>query len=704
MKNALKPAPYMCAKLSEILDNERKSAFVGRDAELGLFRSVLKKEIPVLLLYLYGPGGQGKTTLMKKCMDLCTQEGIPYIHLDGREINAHPSSFTEALHTRLQLRPFENIFEAMEKLQEGHVLFIDTFEKLNPIDDWIRQDFLPQLPAHFSTLILSRNPPGTSWAIDPGWKKYMKVVQVRNLSPVQSRQFLVKRNLPEKVIPQVLEFTHGHPLALSVVADLFDLHPGQDFSPDRSPDLIKTLLELFVQNVPGPAHRAALEISSLVHVTTESLLQEALGMEQIQGIFDWLRNLSFFDKNEAGIFPHDIAREALSRDVKWRNPDWYNSLHEKIRNYYIRKLNNTAYQAQRYVLFSLIYLHRLNPMVKPFFDWQENGSFWQDQLKENDIPVLRALVGKMEGPEAEQYFNYWVRHSAAETWVYRNPKSEPVAFCLKIDILKLKEQDGEADPAIKKVADHITARMNPRPGDLIIAFRFWMADGSYQGVSGLQSVIFLSIVQYYFTPGLSVSLLACAHPEYWKSVLNYADLAHAPALDFVSDDIPFGWYLHDWRKRPPLAWLDLLGKREVELVDQYDEASTEAVSMLVLSEEEFEDSVQQAIKYYHQPDQLLGSPLLKSRLVFRKALPEMKDLDKLKILKSCIDQALKEIEGSPVDGKYHRVLYRTFINPVGSQERVADFLNMSFSTYRRYLKTALEKLVKLLWNMEMEKN
>lgn len=140
------------------------------------------------------------------------------------------------------------------------------------------------------------------------------------------------------------------------------------------------------------------------------------------------------------------------------------------------------------------------------------------------------------------------------------------------------------------------------------------------------------------------------------------------------------------------------------MVDQYDEASTEAVSMLVLSEEEFDESVQQAIKSYHQTDLLLSNPLIKSKLVLKQVTKDMKDYDKIKILKSYIDQTLKEIENSPVDGKYHRVLYRTFINPVGSQEKVADYLNMSFSTYRRYLKSALEKLVRLLWNLEMDKS
>lgn len=694
----------MCAKLSEILDSERKSAFVGREAELQLFQAMIKKELAYLLLYFYGPGGQGKTTLMKKCMDVCSELSIPFIHLDGREINAHPSSFMEALHDKLQLRPFENVFDALEKLTQHHVLFIDTYEKLNPIDDWVRQSFLPQLPAHFSTVILGRSAPSLSWNIDPGYKKYMKAIQIRNLSPELSRSFLLKRNIPEPILPHVLEFTHGHPLALSVVADIFDQDPTQDFNPDRSPDLIKTLLELFVQNVPSPAHRAALEISALSHVTSESLLQDALGMDQIQGIFDWMRNLSFYDQNMAGIFPHEIAREALSRDVKWRNPDWYSSLHEKIRNYYIKKLMTNSGVSQRNALFALIYLHRLNPMVKPFFDWQENGSFWQDQLKPDDIPALQKMVREMEGIQSESYFIYWTKHPASEIWVYRNPGGEPVAFTLKIEVNKIGDKEILMDPAVQKVMNYANTQLAIRPGEIFTLFRFWMAEHTYQQISSLQSVIFLSIVQYYFTPGLAISMLCCARPEYWKNVLNYADLSQVQLLDFESDGIPFGWYFHDWRKRPPLAWLELLGKREVEMVDQYDEASTEAVSMLVLSEEEFDESVQQAIKSYHQTDLLLSNPLIKSKLVLKQVTKDMKDYDKIKILKSYIDQTLKEIENSPVDGKYHRVLYRTFINPVGSQEKVADYLNMSFSTYRRYLKSALEKLVRLLWNLEMDKS
>ncbi len=691
----------MCAKLADMLEFERKGSFVGRDLEISIFQKILLKETNTLLLYFYGPGGQGKTTLMKKCIDVCQQYHIPYIHLDGREINAHPSSFIESLHSKLSLRPFEDVIESLDKLQREHVLFIDTYEKLSPIDDWIRTVFLPQLPTFFSTVIFGRNPLSLSWTIDPGWKKYMQSIQLRNLSPDQANQFLVKRHLPSHAIPEILSFTHGHPLALSLVADMYSLAKKAEFNPDQSPDLIKSLLELFVQNVPGPAHRAALEISALAHFTSESLLQEVLGMEQVQGLFDWLRNLSFFDQNNSGIFPHDIARETLSRDVKWRNPDWYHALHDKIRNYYIKKLSTTNGVQQRIVLNELIFLHRLNPMVKPFFDWAEHGSYWQDQYKmDQDFEPLYQMVLQHEGIESAELFSYWANSPASEIWVYRNPEQQALAFVMRIQIQKIKAET--PDQFVNEIKSFADTNWNLRQEDHISLFRYWMAKESYQNVSNLQSVMFLSIVQYYFTPGLSISMLLCREPEFWKVVLNYADLTHMVQFDFTVAGNKYGWYMHDWRKRPPLMWLELLGKREVEMVDNYDEASREAVSVLILSEEEFDISIQQAIRNYHQSDLLLQNPILKSRLVLNKAGNEAKDAERIKILRERIDEALKIIEASPVDSKFYRVLQRTFVNPVGAQEKVADYLNMSFSTYRRYLKTALEKLSRLLWNMELE--
>ncbi|MDX1911417.1 MAG: hypothetical protein SFV22_08035, partial [Saprospiraceae bacterium] len=77
------------------------------------------------------------------------------------------------------------------------------------------------------------------------------------------------------------------------------------------------------------------------------------------------------------------------------------------------------------------------------------------------------------------------------------------------------------------------------------------------------------------------------------------------------------------------------------------------------------------------------------------------DAERTAFLREKILAAIQEIEASPIDGKYHRVLYRTYINPVGSQEKTADFLNMSFSTYRRYLAAGCQRLTELLWATEI---
>jgi len=58
---------------------------------------------------------------------------------------------------------------------------------------------------------------------------------------------------------------------------------------------------------------------------------------------------------------------------------------------------------------------------------------------------------------------------------------------------------------------------------------------------------------------------------------------------------------------------------------------------------------------------------------------------------------VESLKSSPKDEAIYRVLFRTFINPVGSQEQTADFLYMSFSTYRRNLKKAVERISDILW-------
>jgi AAA+ ATPase superfamily predicted ATPase len=56
----------MARRLSDILNSTRQQFFVGREKELQLFKSILEQpELHTYLLSIYGPGGQGKSTLIK---------------------------------------------------------------------------------------------------------------------------------------------------------------------------------------------------------------------------------------------------------------------------------------------------------------------------------------------------------------------------------------------------------------------------------------------------------------------------------------------------------------------------------------------------------------------------------------------------------------------------------------------------------------
>jgi hypothetical protein len=689
----------MARKLADILKTARQQYFTGRDKELQLFRSLVQApELPAFLLYLHGPGGQGKTTLVKAYMDVCRQEGIPSLYADGRDINASPNHFISALQGLLQTEG--DVFEALQRTEGKLVLFLDTYEKLTPIDDWLRQEFLPQMPDHVLTVISGRKAPSKNWMLDNGWQQLMRIIQVRNLSPAEGRELLLKRLVPDTEIERILDFTHGHPLALNVVADIYAQYPGRQFNPDESPDTVRTLLESFIQKAPSPAHRIALEICAIVYITTESLLQQVMGVEDAGELFAWLQELSFIESNKRGLYPHDLARDAICADLRWRNPDWNRELYNRIRLYYTGKLDQVSGDEMRLLLFMLNFLHRQHPMVRPYFDWQESGTYWMELAQPDDTPSLQAMVQQHEGAEGLQQFDYCTGLSASETWVFRNFDRKPCGFILRLNLNELEGPDNIADPVTAAAKRYAAQQLGLRKGEVCTLFRFWMAADTYQAVSNLQSSIFLAIVQYYLaTPGLAVTLLNCAKPQFWKMVLTYADLQHITELDFTVNGEPHGWYQHDWRKTPPGAWLNMLGQRELGFEVAPDNRK---VQMLVLSEEEFASSVYEALKDYQNDKKLLANPLLRSRFVMSFAGSDTDTAILLASLKDCLGDAADKIKESVKDEKFHRVLFRTFFNPVGSQEQAADYLNLPFSTYRRYLRKAVNLVTENLWKWEIE--
>ena len=398
----------MSSDLADRLRVERHRRFVGRAAERDLFRSMLAAgDLSFNVLYVFGPGGVGKTTLLREFESICNEAGVEACYVDARNLEPSPDSFLGAVWSALGLSERESPFETLASRRELRVVLVDTYESLAALNTWMSEAFLPRLPGNLLLVLSSRNPPEPGWRTDPGWQRVVRSLPLRNLSREESQTYLSRREVPPNQHDDILDFTHGHPLALSLVADVFVQRPGVRFRPAETPDVIKTILEQFVQQAPGPAHRTALESCALVRYATESLLSHMVTLPEVHELFEWLRGLTFIESGAFGLFPHDVAREALVADLRWRNPDWYAELHHRARNYYAARLKQTHGTEQQRVLFDYIYLHRDNAVIRPFLEWQEAGTAAPEAMREGDEPALRAMVEAHEGPESARLAAYW---------------------------------------------------------------------------------------------------------------------------------------------------------------------------------------------------------------------------------------------------------------------------------------------------------
>jgi hypothetical protein len=567
-------------------------------------------------------------------------------------------------------------------------------------------------------VVAGQSPPAPAWSADPGWQSLICLLPLRNFNPAESRAYLTMRQVQADQHAAILDFTHGHPLALSLVADVLTQRQDswQNFKPEATPDIIRILLEKLVQKVPGPAHRAAMEACALVHLTTESLLAAMLAIpdpatgssEGGHELFEWLRSLSCIESGPFGLFPHDLAREALAADLRWRNPDWYHELHRRARAYYAQRLQQTHGQEQQTLLMEYTFLHRDNPVVRPFFtqlqsQWSEPGGLITDIAHEPDWPLLAAMVAQHEGEEAAQLARHWFAQQPHNVVVLRQAGQRPVGFVTFLALPLANPADLEVDPAVQSAWNYLQRRAPLRPGERATLFRFWMATETYQNVSAIQGHIFILMVQHYFTtPGLAFTLLPCRQPDFWQPVLTYADLSRLPEADFEVAGHRYGVFGHDWRTVPPLAWLDLLAERETNTAAQAAPPPRKP-SLVVLSQPEFETAVRHLLRNFRatRAETLYVNPLLWSRLVADRVAANADESKRLAVLQTVVKEAAEQWQASPRQRKLYQALYHTYFQPAPTQEQAAELLDLPFSTYRRHLKTGVDQLTQLLWQREI---
>lgn len=696
----------MASRIGDRLQAVRHRHFVGREAEKAFFQAALTAaEPPFYVLYMYGPGGVGKTSLLYEYSALAQQALAQPVYIDARNVEPSPDSFLAALTLGLGMTPPANPFDALLARSQRTIILIDTSEALALLENWLRDAFLPQLPANTLVVMAGRNPPAAAWRADPGWQSLLHVMPLRNLTPEESRAYLDLRTVSTSEHTRITEFTHGHPLAISLVADVLEQRHALHFEPDEAPDVVRSLLEQFVQDAPSAAHRLALEACALVRYMTEGLLAEMVNQVDSHALFDWLRRLSFMESARLGLFPHDLAREALISDLRWRNPDRYIDLHARARTYYTQRLHQTTGATQRRILTDFIFLHRDNAVVRPIYTWQESGDIWTDQMQAADAPALIEMVRQHEGDAAAELAAHWFERQPHATLVIRNMQRQPMGLLMLLALHEATLEEIGADPATRAAWAYLQRHAPVRPGDVVTYFRFWLDKDNYQAVSPVQSRIFINCVQHYLTTAhLAYTFFPCATPDFWAGVFAYADLQRIPEADFKIEGKSYGVYGHNWQLTPPEKWLDLLAEREIAMTSAEPVAPTPppvSKPLLVLSQPEFADAVRGVLRHFTHPAELQNNPLLHSRLVVDRIGEGAGQPERVNVLRNLIKEAADVLKASPRQAKLYRALHHTYFQPAATQELAAEVLDIPFSSYRRHLKSGVDEVVEYLWSREL---
>lgn len=677
----------------------RRSRFVGRRAELELFESALNRDVAdFAVLHIYGPGGMGKTTLLREYARLAAEAGRTPVMLDARHLDATPDGFLTALQMALDLPPAQAPLDAVGAMP-GLVLLIDTCELLAPLDAWLRDLFLPQLPERALVVMAGRQQPTAAWRADDGWGALTRIVSLRNLRPEESAAYLTARGIAAQDVDCVLAVTYGHPLALALVADLYK--QNNDLCSDalqRAPDIVCVLLERFVAEVPNPILRQALEVCAHAFTTDESLLAACLGAEHSYAAFQWLRNLSFIEQGPFGLFPHDLAREVLEADLRWRNLSRYREVHFQVRTHIIRQIMATSGMAQQSAIFALLFLHRNNPFMRPFYEWQTFGQLYIEPAQPADLPIIEQIVLRHQGATGLAITRHWYARQPQGFFVFRAAGNVIAGYCHIVELSHVTDEDVAVDPALLPALAHVQRVVVPRLGEAVLFFRNWMDAEAYQ----LSPAIFnmaamVSLRAFFNTPNLAYSLIAQANSQHYATMFEYLRMPAAPDGAFTMDGQQFGVFVHNWRAEPVLAWLEIMGERE--LLDEIValEALPHTPQPVALSEPEFAEAVRQALRDVRRPDLLAQNPLLRSRCVREHSDQEPTPATLQALLRAGADA----LTATPKLQKLHKVLWHTFFEPAPTQEAAAELLDLPFSTYRYQLGKAVEQITGWLWQREV---
>jgi hypothetical protein len=655
----------MSPTLSAVLDDARRRGFVGRAPELLSFDAALAGTDPARVLFVHGPGGIGKSTLLDELRRRAVQAQRPALLLHARDLGGSIEDVTRAV--------------AAVTDGPGPVLLVDGYELLTRLDRWFREHLLPSLPADSVVVLAGREPPDPGWSADPGWRLLLRRLDLSVLPPADSVELLARLGVAEEQRDRLSALGRGHPLTLTLLAETC-AGGAVPTRLDQLPQLVAELCRVLVREVPDADHRTGLATCAHAYRTTEDLLAATVGPRAPE-VWAWLAARPFVGRSGDGLYPHDLVRDVFDAEFAQRNPDAYVALHRTIRQYAVGRLLDPASLSRHRDAIELMLLHKHSPLEPEARQLRESGVLAMVPAAPADRVGVVELVAAAEGPEVAEMCGRWIDAQPDGLYTARS-ETGVEAFALHVYVSP-EDNPVPEDPVVRAVLDAIARRSPLRPGERVGICRALGNHGVYQrDAMAVLAGSVSSLVEWLSRP-VAWTVVTASHEDFWRPFFEYLGFGVLARVRFGAGDMTaYGW---DRRRLPLAEFLELTGRRE--LTGETGPPPAELLRPAPIGREAFEEAVRAALRDVNRPDRLASGPLAGTALG-----PDLRAS-----LLAGIARLGEEPKGEPL----RRVLDRTYLCGTPSQEAAAEVLGLPFSTYRRYLARATARLVDLLWAVEV---
>ena len=362
------------------------------------------------------------------------------------------------------------------------------------MDTWLRQVLVPALDEHVRVLQVGREAPVAAW-FGAGWEDLFRSVALGPLVDDEAELLLADRGHMPDEARRLNRIARGHPLALTLASAAARERPDLVLEEAATARVVTELTRMYLEDVPDPLTRRALEAASVIRRVTQPLLDAMLPDSASQDAFDRLLTLPFIDFGSDGVFLHDAVRQPISSFLRSTDP----SRHRDYRRAAWRRLRSEVRDAAAAELWrytaDMLYLIA-NPVVREAFFPSGAQPLVVEPARPADEAAIFGIAARHDGPEAvAQLKGWWV--NAPETFsAIRDRDGTVRAFFVLVDSATILPPDPMADPVVGAWRRHLRDHPLPR-GQLALGLRRWLDIDCGEGPGPAQAACWLDVKRTY---------------------------------------------------------------------------------------------------------------------------------------------------------------------------------------------------------------